>query len=419
MKKTLTWCSAAFILSLLLCCALLLGAAFLPQGPIVRHVAQDMEELRAEGSYSLLADRMSNSLLPMSSETLILIESVAMNREDLQAVFTNPYEAKQEGESYVDTLDTLLAGEEGEVYVNYVHYWMGFRAIFRCLLTVFGYYEIRRLIALAFFSLAIFTASSISRNLGPKLALAFAFSLVLVKPQVISSCYQYAICFFIAFAAMLLMPRLYRSRIPRTVIFFELGLFTMFLDFYTTPLITFGFPALYLYMLAEKQGEHLGWKKLLGYLAAWASGYLLMWLSKLTLTTLLTEVNGFESAIQAVSNWLVFDQRLSLAPPTDLLKNLAGVAYGFYQYPKWLALFGLFAAAFGLYYAVLLKKGRASGAVLRRNLVLLLVAVLPILWFAITSKAAYVHSAYQYRTLALLFFALGSWLAMAVREKLS
>ena len=248
--------------------------------------------------------------------------------------------------------------------------------------------------------------------------MAFVFSVILVKPQIVSLSPHYSCCFIIAFIAMLMMPYLLRKRcIPRILIFLELGIITMFFDFYTTPIITFGFPFLYLYLLEQREGTYIGIRELLGMLIAWVAGYLLMWLSKLILTSIFTNINSFANALEAVKIWLVIGRGNVDSSGGNMLSYLMGVAYGFYQYTKWLALLLVFFAVFAAVYVYWVKKNRVSLGWLKKNKMLLIIAAVPLVWFVITSKPSFFHNGYQYRNIALFFFALGSYLAGAVKDK--
>ncbi len=408
----------AFAVSVSLAYLFLVFSAFLPQKPIENHIQKDIETLHEEGMYSLIGDRMANSILPMSTEMIMLIESIETNDSDLSSVLTNPYYVPSDiNDDYINVLDDLINDENDNFRVDYVHYWMGYRAIMRPLLVVFGYYEIRRLVAVVFWAMLALVAYSLGKNVSGRVSMAFVFSMILVKPHVICVSPNFACCFLIAFAAMLLMPRLNKMKFPKSLIFFELGIITMYFDFYTTPIITLGFPLIYLYFLRERDGEHLGWKTIITYLAAWVVGYISMWLAKLILTTVFTDVNAFASAGNATGTWLRFNGNSVIAPIGTLLSNLRTIAYGFYMYGKWLLLILIGIAVFAIAYLIAVKKGNVSVELLKKNSILIFVAMFSLIWFLIASKPAAAHYAFQYRTIALLFFGLGAYFSNAIVEK--
>ena len=111
---------------------------------------------------------------------------------------------------------------------------------------------------------------------------------------------QLTCCFFLAFAAMLLIPRLQGRTKWEALFFMELGMLTMYFDFYTVPLITLGFPLMYLSVLGQEKNLSFSWKHTLGDMTAWFLGYGGMWLAKLGLTSLLTSEHALRDGFQSL-----------------------------------------------------------------------------------------------------------------------
>ena len=102
------------------------------------------------------------------------------------------------------------------------------------------------------------------------------------------------------FAAMLLSPAVHKRPKWEGLFFMEVGLLTMYFDFYTAPLITLGFPMVYLYALGLKEGDAPSVKRLGRDTALWFGGYVSMWMAKLVLTSLLTQVNAVANGWNAL-----------------------------------------------------------------------------------------------------------------------
>ena len=85
-------------------------------------------------------------------------------------------------------------------------------------------------------------------------------------------------------------------------IFALFGIATQFFDFYTTPLITYAIPVLLL--LLCKEYSSCRWLTLIKTAAAWAYGYVSMWIVKLAATTLFTDTNGFADGFSSLSRRL-------------------------------------------------------------------------------------------------------------------
>lgn len=416
MRKSIRSCCIWFVVTVLLGIVLLIAGCFLPQESIQRHLRQSMEELHREGMYSLVGDRMYNSVLDMSTDLLIVTESYLTNAEDIRTVFSNPYYWSDSEEfNYMDALDELLNGNTPGETIHYVRYWMGFRFLIRALLTILNFYEIRRLLAVSFFSMWAFACYVISKKVGENIALALAMSVILVKPQVVSSCMQYSCCFLIAFGAIVLLPMCRKKNISMEAFFMEIGVLTMFFDFYSTPVITFGFPLVFLYFLEEQKGRHLTIKAMISLCLSWAFGYILMWFAKLALTTVFTDINAWENAFGAFSGWMSSPANEKVSVP--FLTAMSGIARGFYQYNKWLLFSGMAVGILGLIYAVAIRKGTIETKSLKKNISVLGISVLPIIWLMASYRPSYVHSWFQYRGIAVFFFAVGAYLLSAVKNR--
>ena len=414
MKRTLKYCAVGFCVTVLLAALLLYLCEFIPQGLVQRHLAQSVPTLLEEGIWNPIGDRMANSLPDTNTDLLILTESVSTNHSDPDSFLTNPMYESQEGEEYTAVVERMAEGEtEGSVRY-YVRYWMGFRIIIRALLAVLDFYEIRRLCALAFFALAALCVYSLSNHLNAKVGLAFALSLILIKPHVVAVCFQFACCFLIAMSAMLLVPRLKKSNLPWAFLFMELGMLTMYFDFYTTPVITLAFPLTYLYLLRQRDGDTISLRTMLGYALAWGLGWLLMWLAKLALTSLLTDVDAFGDGFRQLQYWLTTSDTADGEEKYSFFTAMAGIFQGFYQYPKWLAAFLAALAVFALVYMKKLRRGIVDGKTLRNSIGVLFAAGLGLLWLVVTSRPAYWHSWFQYRTMAAIFWPIAAWLAYAI-----
>ena len=212
MKKTLLQHSGIFLLSVILAVGLLLLGACLPQAPIDSHLLRSAEGMLKDGDYPVMADKSFASILDYVTDTLILAESKATTIENWQTIFTNPqYQYPAEEGSAVHDLYQYAIDENPEPSRYYVQYWMGFRPVMRLLLCFFDYYQILRYTAVAFFVLLAAVMCSIANRAGTRTAFLFALSMIFVRPHVVAVSLQFSCCFFIAFLAMLAVPRIHWS----------------------------------------------------------------------------------------------------------------------------------------------------------------------------------------------------------------
>lgn len=396
--------------SVFLALALLILAAFAPQGRILDNLWDSMDLLHSEGVYPFMADYSDSAWLDNFTDVLMLMESAATNDDYLGSVLTNPvYVYDEAGADVVELLQSYISGIPHDSVGYYVRYWMGFRVLLRIALTFLNYFQIRRYLAIAFFVLFAAVICSIAGRVDGKLAFLFAMSVALVRPYVIVNSMQYCCCFFIMFLAMLLVPKIHDRPKWEGLFFFAIGIVTMYFDFYTVPIITVGFPLVYLFALKQKQEQKLSFKELLKNLLLWLAGYALMWIAKLALTSLLTDVDALGNGLQALFG------RLGVTKTTGLEE--------YYSFSLAMERLGkaIFCDAEGkvifLTVLVLCVAGFVVAAFRRRVtmrrvaalLPLAVLALLPFVWFLTTIQPLAMHHYFQYRNIALSYWAAGAF----------
>lgn len=404
MKKTLIQHGTAFLLTLVLAIVLLLLGACLPQQPIDAHVLASAEAMLEDGSYPVVADKSFASMLDVTTDVLILSESKATTISQWETIFTNPLYEEAE-RTPVEQLYLYASGEHTEISRYYVQYWMGFRPVIRLLLTFLDYHQILRYTAFAFFVLFAAVMCSISKHINPTAAFLFALSIILVRPHIIAVSLQFSCCFFIAFLAMLLAPRLQQNPKWETLFFLELGIVTMYFDFYTTPILTFGMPMLYLYTLRVCKGADNSAKQLGQNALAWCVGYVGMWLAKLLLTSSLTYANGVGTGFASFMERIGITKNPELASYYNPIMALRTVAMSLYsdQTGKWILLMVCGLSMMMLVFLFFYKKH--SFRELLGHSSLLVIAALPIVWFMVAAQPTANHHWFQYRGIAVSFWA--------------
>ena len=411
-------CAIVFCLSVVVAMGSLLIAAFAPQDKISENLLDSVDGLYLEGQYPVIGDRKINSLLDNATDTTMLRSTAGMNRHYLGAVLTNPLYSYnnvevEKAEDYpVKCLELYSIGMKPDGEFLYVRYWMGFRAVLRWLLVFFDYFQIRRYAGALFFALFALAICSVAGRVDTKTAFAFAVSVILVRPHVIACSLQFLPCFLIAFLAMLIAPHLVERPAWDAVFFLEIGVVTMFFDFYTTPLISVGFPLVYLAILRARQGRRitLGW--MVRCVLIWLCGYALMWLAKLTMTSLFTSVDGLSDGLTAFSRRVGIKKSegyeeyysLSLA-----FKNLRSAIFSDTE-GKVVYLLGAGLTALSVCVCAIRRKLKLSA--FAANRCLLFAAVLPFIWFCCTAQPIAIHYWYQYRSIALTHWAVGAYVTM-------
>ena len=414
---------AAFSVTVALAVMLLAVSAFLPQYIIQGHVADSVDFIYADYVNNSLFDRSPASQMDVLTDTMMLRTALSTNDNYLGSILTNPvytYEGLKEWTDVDDMLVNQAYDMPHDGVWFYSRYWMGFRALLRMALMLFNVAQIKRYLALVFFTLFMAVTLSVSQNTDTKTAFLFALSIILVRPHVIASSMQYNCCFLIAFLAMLLIPKILRRPEYEGLFFMEIGMITMYFDFYTVPVITLGFPLVYLCVLKLNAGSRLSLKELFRNIGLWCGGYGFMWVAKLVLTTVLTSENALQQGFQSFSNRVGITKDAELEQYYSLKYALERLNETIFsdETGKVVYLTGA-----GIVLAVVLwklLKGHLSGKSLRNLVPFLVLALIPLVWFAATRQPIAIHAFFQYRNIALTHWASGMFLYFLLsKEKAS
>lgn len=410
----------AFCLTVFLAVAMLAVSAFLPQGRIQDHILESVDLAEKELQDIRVLDRSTASTLDVGTDLLMLQTSMSTTNQYLGSILTNPvyvYDGMNGWFEKDDVLANLACEFPSDGVWFYARYWLGFRALLRLALVFFNYGQIKRYLAFAVFSLLAMALCSVAKNTNTKLAMAFALSIILVRPHIIATSLQFSSCFLIMFLAMLLVPLLYRHPKWETLFFMELGMVTMYFDFYTVPLITLGFPLVYLYALRMEREDAVSGKLVLKDFLAWFLGYGGMWIAKLTLTSALTSVDALEQGIGSFLSRLGIQKEERLAEYYSLEAAFEGIREAVFSDATGEVVYWIGAGIVIICMLIALFRGRLSLENRRFTVLFFLMALVPLGWFVITKQPIAIHYFFQYRTIALTHWAAGVCLYSLFRRK--
>lgn len=410
----------AFGITVVLAVFLLVVSAFLPQYIIQGHVADSVDFILQDYENNSFFDRSPACQMDVLTDAMMLRTSLSTNDNYLGSVLTNPVYTYEGLEEWKDVED-MLVNQAFDMPHNdvwfYCRYWMGFRAVLRMALMVLNVAQIKRYLAFVFFTLFMSVICSVANKTNSKIAFLFAMSVVLVRPHVIASSMQYNSCFLITFLAMLLIPWIHRRPEYEGLFFMEIGMLTMYFDFYTVPLITMGFPLVYLLVLKLNEGKHESFRDFLRNLSIWFAGYVFMWIAKLVLTTVLTTQNALLQGFQA------FSGRVGITKDPEL-EQYYSLDFAFERLRE--VIFsddtGMIIYLLGVGFVVAvaawkLLRGHVSRSNIRNSVPFLLLALLPFGWFVITKQPVAIHAFFQYRNIALTYWASAMFLYFLLQSK--
>ena len=397
---------------------LLLTAGLLPQKRVETNVLYSLNQLEAELSMnntSILDYENWACRLDVYTDYYIVNQSYFMNTlKDPASVLTNSQQTV-DIKAFRTAIEQQLDPNE-----TYPRYWGGFRVTVRWLLTFFTYTQIRRIISIVFILLAGGTAMYLhTRTKSIAGALSFLLTLGLLNPPIITALLQYSCCFLIAMAGILLLPKREYKYLTYSMYFFILGATTQFFDFYTAPILTFGFPMLALLFISQQENSQLSAKQMFhlsgrGF-ASWFFGYILMWIGKLSLTTIFTEYNalgdGFNTARDRIFH-STGNAGGSLIYRIGLV--LWRVFIRVFDKPIYILMAAIGMLAVWLILFIIRKKTKND---LKSSVVYLAVACLPLVWFMVASGPTIQASWFQYRGMGVFLFGVLLFVIQSTKKK--
>lgn len=382
-----------------------------PRHAIEDNAVRSIDVLHAEGQERTVA--ANNLLFRLDNFTDCLMVNIALSAPDddrTTAAMLNPMhlgDIKNQVDqtwSWAHRADSVSPPQ-----VNYGRYWHGYQVPLRLLLTVTDYRGIRLANALLLALLTLTLLVLCWRRVAPSVSLALLLSLLLVMmPVVVPWSMQYSTCFIVmllASIAVLAMKRVGRSLPLAAALMAATGALTAFLDLLTTPVLTLGFPLAF-YLLASKPANK--WRVAMLLVAAWAVGYAGTWAAKWVVAGVITGEDVLSDAMRTARYRTVGrDVDSSSIVLVDLLKHYWAMVTPL----QGVVLVAVAAAALAL--LRLLARG---WRVMTRHLLLLAVAALPLLWYALLAQHSFQHRWFTWRSLAVTFFALFCYLIYTVKD---
>ena len=393
--------AVTYVLLVMLGVGLLFLAGLCPQDKVEENYLLSIDELEPEYyNHHILRQKWGSYSLDDWTEVIILSLSTYMDvKNSPGSVLKNAYPLEDDF-TLEDARKTVENHEPADVF--YTRYWHGFRIYVRALLSVMDYGSMRSFLMWGFFllmSAATLMLAFQTRSAWPPML--FTAGILFVNPVVAHALFQYSVCFYLAFIGMLFVPRWLKHPDEAPMGFMILGMATMFFDFYTTPLLTVGLPLLALLICQcyskdppRAKAMLLQTLKLFG---VWFASYVLMWIAKLTITTVFTDQNAFASAWEASQSRLGIVKEEEFLFRYDKLATIISAFKHLFDWPMLYTFLGIALVALAVLF-VLRTRDRAWYA---RGAVMLLVASIPIIWILVGTQPMYMHAHYQYRILAM------------------
>ncbi len=402
---------------------LLLAAVYaLPDEPIANNVRLSVQALdgsweTGEIPYEQLVKGYQSTQLDNSTDaTMLLIAACQSDLPLVQRVVETATYAKQ-GSPYAALLQYGQTGSEGLTVVPVARYWHGFLVFLRPLLSFLSYMDIRVLLMAVEQLMVLAVLAGFYKRSLLRYAPAFALALLCVTPAVAGFSLQFSTVFLLFLTSMLVLifaPKVSRTRFGVAAFFLLTGMATSYFDYFTYPIATFGMPFILYILLTPAPTRRDGARKFALCLCAWLAGYLGMWGGKWVIAALLGNDPWFIANL-----WAKITQRSAYASDGTTLAfwDVYRAVFGVFAKKTYLLIVAVAAATYAALLARAIGKRRkalpgsthsqetATAANAGLPVALGLIALLPLLWYALTANHSYNHAFFTSRALTVTVFA--------------
>ena len=403
MRKTILQATAALVLLVALYLSLGLAAYLVPDKSMRGHVGRTLyigDLLHNDYPKAILLEDYNvqdQYTLDNFTDALIVNQALSLRSEGLKGILLLP-RYQWTDNTMCENVGHLIANDEGGECVHYGRYWHGSTFVTRLLFTLMTFIEIRYLLYILTSLMMLWCTIRLWRTADGATALAIIIGLMTVNVYVMQFSVQFAWVLILALATILWMTY-HRDMKPAQcgLLLFVTGSLTAYFDLITVPTLTLGLP-LVAWVALQQQGDWLrGIGNLLLLALWWLAGYVLTWLAKWGLATLLTDSNIFADAYVEATSW------------NNNSSSYIGAAFG-----NCLSKVQWFYVAVPALLLTVLAVVRPQKGGWRMALQYLLVMLIPLVYYLLMAHPAAHHSWFNYRALATAVAALLAALAALV-----
>ena len=258
--------------------------------------------------------------------------------------------------------------DTGEIE-TYSRYWHGYLVILKPLLVFFSYSTIRIVNLIVLILLYVLLCRNMLKRVSARYMLVFLFATLFVAPYMVPFCIQFTTTFFTTLIALIVLFRYYEVLKTRNLLgyyFLIVGMVVCYFDLLTYPLISVGFPVIFL--IALDQENEIGISQVFQFGLNWFCGWAGMWAMKWIICTALTGQNIIMDAYQQ-----------AMFRTSKNKSFLFIIGEHFYKYCNWVYLLLILIAVVIMIIGIVKNKNKMI--CIRHLSLYVLIAVLPFLWW--------------------------------------
>ena len=404
---------ALVLLSAVVGMALLVGVYALPKDGMRSNVIESAKIFAYESGYPRLIEGWHISMLDNYTDSMMLLTAIGEDREGkgLLALAADAPHAMYTGGSWLVNYIDAYAADNLPVdspQMLYPRYWHGYLLTLKPALMLFDYAQLRLVNMIAQSFLLFYALLLLVRKTGARFGVALLAAVLCLVPVVLPLSLQFSTVFYLALLALIIVLKAddWLMASGRYALFFcLLGIVTNYMDLLTYPLLTLCVPLSVLLLLRRDATVRESLTVTALSCAFYGAGYALMWASKWGIATLITGTNVFADAMTSAA------ERTSLMGIGELgageitrFGTIRALVALLWRRPYLLMAAGI---ALGVVVLILKKRDAVGLTPLSKHAPSwLLIAALPLIWYAVLPNHSYQHYFYTFRTLAATVFAL-------------
>ena len=407
--------SITFIITIISLFMLLAISYLLPIDTIRNNAYSASNNFKSEGTYYSFYYEQGYFELNMQADNYMdskILNTASDYNNDLnifERTVSNKYYENGNGpvESFIET-----GNKDVNANTNYTRYWFGILTILKPMLLLFSYTSIRYINMIVIFVLLFYSTWLIGKKLHIKYAVTYFISMLLAGIVAVPMSLQFTPLFIITFISTIIILLLYQKEYFKKYVqylFLIIGCLTAYNDLLTAPLITFGIPIIILVLLKNKYENNTFKDNFLLVIKlglTWGIAYGMTYFSKWIIASIILNNNEIVIAIEQF-----------LSKTTTLEDNrLQAIYNNLSLYFNKFVICGLL-IFLAIYIILIVKKKQYKNINYKNIAILIIIGILPYIWYIVLSNHSYIHFWFTYRIQAITMMALLSSVLSITNEQ--
>ena len=365
----------------------LVFSCLIPPSLLKNNIGISVSTLKKEGTYPSFGLPWRQIVLDNFTDSLMLNTAFSVDSSNpiKSALINIRHDGTVDGANQVLNLEKLYLNKEVKP-IGYERYWHGYLTYLRPLLMIFSYSQIRIILTLLLYSSFIIFMFLCWRILGKKVTISLLIGLFFVDFFYLGQSMQFSMVFLIGLLASIFLLYNHKKNHNLYFLFFVIGALTSFFDLLTAPLITLG-----MLLIVATKLNRANVKNIILYSVSWSIGYLLLWFSKWAIVQFFFAPGAILTAFNQIAN-------RTLSQADSNFSYFSALQLNFFQLIGYSRTNKISVLLFSILYSIFCFRYLSfDKQKIKSILPLVLIGVIPYIWYLIAANHSYLHVWYTYR----------------------